>query len=311
MRILWLMLAFAGVMGLAACGGDDKGSGTGDGNGGETVTAKLPEKLIVTAIPDDADEGRMRENFGYIAKLWQEATGIPCEYVHVQDYQASVVALATGNAHISWFGAVTTAQAYMQMGDDMVVIGCRDIDKTFISYYIGNAAKGIPKVNDLKELGTLAKQNGWTLTFGSKNSTSSHMMPRSFFQQQYGDTPENAFSNVAYSGKHEIVLAKVASGEFDVGALGQPPYDRASEEEKARAPVIYTTPTFTNYCFAARADLGEELLNKLRQTLLTAHETEEGKKILGYLGASKYIAADMSEWMGYVDLIKSGVDIGS
>lgn len=308
-RFLFLALAMASIVGVASCGGG--GNDANKSNSGSAAKpVKVPEKIIVTAIPDDADEGRMRENFGYIAKLWQDATGIPCEYVHVQDYPASVTALATGNAHVAWFGAVTTAQAYMKMKDDLVIVGCRDIDKTFISYYIGNAEAGVPKVKDLKELSTLAKEKGWNLTYGAKNSTSSHMMPRSFFVQQAGGKPEDFFKSVAYSGKHEIVAAKVANGEFHVGALGQPPYDRLSEEEKKKAPIIYTTPTFTNYCFAARSEMGPEIIKKLKDALFKAHETEEGKKALGYLKAKKFIDADMKEWMGYVDLIESGVDIG-
>jgi phosphonate transport system substrate-binding protein len=316
-RILSAMLAVVVMAGLVACGGGDANNANGNTpadnqseNQPDKPAPKIPEKIIVTAIPDDSDEGRMRENFGYIAKLFEKETGIPCEYMHVQDYAASVTALATGNAHVAWFGAVTVAQAYLKMEDDLVIVGCRDIDKTFISYYIGNAEAGVPKVKDLAELAKLAKDNGWTLTYGSKSSTSSHMMPRSFFTQQAKMKPEEAFKAVAYSGKHEIVAAKVASGEFHVGALGQPPYDRLSDEDKAKAPIIYTTPTFMNYCFAARADMGDELVGKLRKALLNAHETEEGKKNLSYLKAKKYVEANMDEWMSYVDLLESGVDIG-
>lgn len=320
-----LLLATAGVVFFAACGGagnnapvdkdkpaTDKGDkDKGGGNGAKTdKPAKIPQKIVLTAIPDDADEGRMRENFGYIAKLFEKETGIPCEYMHVQDYAASVTALATGNAHVAWFGAVTTGQAYLKMKNELVILGCRDIDKTFISYYIGNRDAGVPKVKDLAELAKLAKEKGWTLTYGSKNSTSSHMMPRKFFMDQAKMSPEDAFKSVAYSGKHEIVASKVASGEFHVGALGQPPYDRLSDDEKARAPIIYTTPTYMNYCFAARAEMGKELIDKLKKALLKAHETEEGKKNLAYLKAKKYVEANMDEWMPYVELLQSGIDIG-
>lgn len=299
-----LSLSLVGALALTACGG-----GGDEADPAETSAVSSPEKIIITAIPDDNAEN-MRENFGLIATVIENATGIPTEYVHVQNYQASVSALATGQAHLSWFGAVTTAQAYMQMKDEMEIVACRDIDKTFVSYFIGNAEAGIPTVGSLKELAEHPGAGEWTFTFGSNGSTSSHMMPRSFFTEQSGKSPEDVFRTVAYSGSHDVVLEKVANGEFQVGALGQPPYDRASDEQKAKAPIIYTTPTFTNYCFAGRSDLGEELIGKIREALLQLHETEEGKVALGYLGAEKFIEADMSEWMGYVELIESGVDIG-
>lgn len=299
---VYLLLAAAGLCLLGACDRDR-------GPVPPPTEKARPSKIVITAIPDDNAEN-MREFFGLVAGRIEKETGIPAEYVHVDNYAASVTALATGQAHLSWFGAVTTAQAYMQMRDNLTVVAARDIDKEFVSYFIANAALEIPPVQSLEELAQLAAERGWTFTFGSKSSTSSHLMPRSFFTEQSGRTPENVFRTVAFSGSHDVVLQKVANGEFHLGALGRPPYDRASAEDKARAPVIYTTPKFTNYCFAARSDLGEELIGRIRSVLLNLHETPEGEKILGYLKAGRFVEADMSEWKGYVQLIESGVDIG-
>ncbi len=298
-RLLFFTLTLSLALGLAAC---DRGAKTP----GE---AKLPQKLIMTAIPDDNAEN-MREFFGLIARHIEQETGIPVEYVHVENYAATVTALATGQAHLAWFGAVTTAQAYTQMKDQLVVLAARDIDKEFISYFIANPAANIGPVADLKELAEKAKDAGLTFTFGSKSSTSSHLMPRSYFSDQSGQAPEAVFRTVAYSGSHDVVLQKVANGEFHIGALGQPPYDRASAELQAKAPIIYTTPKFTNYCFATRRDLGEETIGKIRAALLTLHQSPEGQKALGYLKSKKFVEADISEWMGYVQLLESGVDIG-
>jgi phosphonate transport system substrate-binding protein len=271
--------------------------------------SERPSKLVMTAIPDDSAEN-MREFFGFIAQHIENTVGIPTEYVHVANYAATVTALATGQAHLAWFGAVTTAQAYLVMGDELEVIAARDIDKEFISYFIANADAGIPKVDNLKELAELAKRNNWTFTFGSKSSTSSHMMPRSFFIEQTGKNPEEFFRTIAYSGSHDVVLQKVANGEFHLGALGQPPYDRASDDLKLRAPIIYTTPKFTNYNFSTRKSVGPELIAEFHAALLSLHESPEGRQSLGYLKSRQFVDADISEWMGYVDLIKSGVDIG-
>ncbi len=281
----------------------------GNKQGVESSAVKPPNKLIMTAIPDDSAEN-MREFFGLIAKHIENSVGIPVEYVHVANYAASVTALATGQAHLAWFGAVTTAQAYIMMRDELEVVACRDIDKEFIGYFIANADAGIPPVTDLKDLADLAQGKNWTFTFGSKSSTSSHLMPRSFFTEQSGKKPEQVFSLVAYSGSHDVVLQKVANGEFHLGALGQPPYDRASDDIKAKAPIIYTTPKFTNYNFSTRKSLGEDLIEQIHASLLALHETPEGQKALGYLGAEKFVDADISEWMGYVGLIEAGVDIG-
>ena len=278
---------------------------------GAVAAAERPEKLIITAIPDDGDADRMRENFGALAKYLGERVGIPVEYMHVENYAASVTALATGRAHIAWLGAVTVAQARIVMGDELTVLGCRDIDKGFVSYFIANPATGIDNVADLGELAKAAEGRDWSFTFGSKSSTSGHLMPRSFFQEEAGVAPEKVFRTVAYSGSHDVTMRMVGDGTHQVGALNYASWDKGSDELKARAPVIYTTPEYTNYALTARADLGENLLNELRTALLTLGESDDnGKKVLEYLKAGRFIEADISEWQGYVDLLQSGIDIG-
>ena len=272
---------------------------------------QAPAKLVITAIPDDGDADRMRENFGALARYLGNAAGIPVEYMHVENYAASVTALATGRAHIAWLGAVTVAQARMQMGDGVTILGCRDIDKGFVSYFIANPSTGLGTVTDLGQLASAAQGKGWSFTFGSKSSTSGHMMPRKFFMDQSGTAPEKVFRSVAYSGSHDVVMQMVADGTHQVGALNYASWDKATDDLKARAPIIYKTPPYTNYALSARADLGPELLAKLRTALLALDgSTPEGAAVLKYLKAGKFIEADIGEWQGYVDLLESGIDIG-
>lgn len=270
-----------------------------------------PQRLIITAIPDDGDADRMRENFGALAAHLANAVNIPSEYMHVENYAASVTALATGRAHVAWLGAVTTAQAMMQMGEEnLVVLGTRDIDKGFVAYYIAHHAAGIEPVADLSELARLAQGRNWTFTFGSRSSTSGHLMPRKFFTEQAGQPPERVFRTVAYSGSHDVVMQMVANGTYTLGGMNYASWDSASETLQQQAPVIYRSPEFTNYALVARADLGPALIAELRAALLATGDTPEGRQLLDYLKAGEFIEADLSEWFDYRDLLESGIDIG-
>lgn len=270
-----------------------------------------PSKLVITAIPDDGDADRMRENFGVLARYLGDQVGIPVEYVHVENYAASVTALATGRAHIAWLGAVTLAQAHMQMNDQLRVLACRDIDKGFVSYFVAHPDTGLHTVADLGELAQHAEGKGWNFTFGSKSSTSGHLMPRQYFTEQTGRAPERVFRTVAYSGSHDVTMRMVADGTHQVGAMNYATWDKADDALKAAAPIVYRTPPFTNYALTARADLGDELLGKLRSALFALdRESEKGRALLGYLKAERFIEADLSEWAPYRELLESGVDIG-
>jgi phosphonate transport system substrate-binding protein len=87
-------------------------------------------------------------------------------------------------------------------------------------------------------------------------------------------------------------------------------WDKASEDLQRQAPVVYKTPEFTNYALVARADLGPELIAELRAALLDTGSTPEGRQILDYLKAGKFIEADLSEWFDYRDLLESGIGVG-
>ena len=297
------MIAVAGIFAVASCGPANNATGGNSASGGKT-----PEKLIITAIPDD-NADKLKEHFGNIAKYLEGKIGMPVEYMHVENYAASVTAIANGQAHMSWMGGVTTVQADQQTEGGVEIVCCRDIDKKFKTYFIGNKEAGARKVDDLKMLAEVAK--GKDFTFGSKGSTSGHLMPRFFFTEQSGKKPEDVFGKVAYSGSHDKTLAQVADGTFTVGALNFATYDKASDDLKAKAPIIYTTPTFVDYSFVARKDLGEELIGKIRKAMLELDpNSDEGKKILGFMKAGKFVEAEMKDWDGIRNVMESGVDIG-
>lgn len=304
-RFLLLTLAMAGILGMAACGGGNAANGS-TGNAGKKI-----DKLIITAIPDENSDA-FKGHFGNIAKYIESKIGIPCEYMHVENYAAAVTALANGQAHMSWMGGVTTVQSDMQTKGNAVVVACRDTDKKFVSYFIASKDSGIGEVKDLKALADAAA--GKSFTFGSKGSTSGHLMPRHFFTTQAGKKPEDAFKSVSYSGSHDKSLEQVASGTHDVGALNYAVYDRITKEKpelKDKARVIYKTPEYVDYCFVAHKDLGDELIAKIRAALVGLDPaSEEGKTILGYWKAGKMVEADMSEWAGIKAVMEAGVDIG-
>lgn len=307
-RTILMLLATAGVMFFAACGGSGGNNTPADkGDGG----GKKIEKLIITAIPDD-NADKMKDVLGDLAKYLEGKIGIPCEYMHVENYAASVTAFATGKAHLAWFGGVTTVQSDIQSKGKSEVVVCRDIDKRFVTYFIAGKDSGIREVKDLKELADKAKDKKFT--FGSKGSTSGHLMPRHYFTTQAGKPPEDVFgkNNIGYSGSHDKTLAAVADGTFTLGALNFASYDKASAELREKAPVIYKTPSYVDYSFCAHQDIGSELIGKIRKALLELDKNSEpGKKILGYFKAEKYVEADMKEWDGIRKVMESGVDIGT
>jgi phosphonate transport system substrate-binding protein len=291
---------------LAAGCGDDKGSPGGTPAG----EVRKVERIRVSTIPD-SDATTLETRFKLVSDWLSKKVGVPIEYTPVKDYAASVTGIATGRIDMVWFGGVTAVQADMKAGGGVLeFIACRDIDRRFKTYYVATKGLGIAPVTSLADLA--AKAGGKKLTFGSKSSTSGHVMPRHFFVTQAGKRPEEVFASVGYSGSHDVTLRQVANGDVDLGALNYTNYERADTGLKEKAPIVYTTPEYVDYVWVARKDLGADLIEKIRDAFVSLDPAKpDEKKILDEFKAGRFEAAEKAWWDGIRKVIEAGVDVGA
>ena len=85
----------------------------------------------------------------------------------------------------------------------------RDVDSRFTSVLVV-AGEGFKTFEELQ---------GKRFSFGSKLSTSGHLMPRHFLQVERGVTPEKYFRSILYSEKHDRTAYWVRDGEVDAGVV--------------------------------------------------------------------------------------------
>ena len=227
----------------------------------------------------------------------------------VPDYTGAVVALAGNQIDIAWLGGVTSIKAQEQSQNNVTFVACRQKDLQFKSYFIANAevmkTKGIEAKDNLKALAESFKKSSFT--FGSKSSTSGHIMPR-FFLAEAGLSPEQCFAskpNYQLKGGHSATLKAVSSGLVDLGALNYSTWDKADAETKAKAPIIFETPSYVDYCMLAHTRLGDELIGKLRTafTKLDPNNADDAK-VLEAFSASKFVAAKSKDWDGIRKVLK-------
>src|SRR4030095_3332405 len=219
------------------------------------------------------------------------------------DYTATVNGLVANKLDLVWYGGLTAVETMDAAKSDAVLLACRDVDRAFKTSFIANkdaiAAGKVKPVDKLEDLKAMLK--GVSFTFGDKMSTSGHLMPRHFLVQA-GIDPEKDFkSPAAYrlSGGHASTLQAVISGEVDVGALNFVYYDKAKPEEKAAAPILYTTPQYVDYCWIGHARLGADVLKKIKAPLRPLDAKKEADKaVLDGWGAGKFVSADKQQWDG-------------
>lgn len=262
-----------------------------------------PAVLRMSFIPDNK-VGALEKVADKIAAYLKDATGMEVKYEKAADYQACVNGLAANKLDLVWFGGVTYCQAMERTEGKAVLVACRDIDLHFKSYVIANKALvdsgKVKKLDKLEDLKPLLKD--YTFSFGAKDSTSGHIMPRHFLVAA-GINPEKDMKGgpqFQLQGGHGATLKAVQGGQVDLGVLNYTVWDgQKTDEEKAKAPIIFTTPEYVDYCFAAHERLGKDTIEKLKKALVALDPKKpEQKEVLDAWSCKAFVAADPKMWDG-------------
>lgn len=248
-------------------------------------------ELRVSAIPD-ADPTKLLATFEPLASYLSQAVGVKVVFTPVAKYELVVEALVAKRLELAWLGGYTSVQAVRQSQGNVTRIAMRAEDARFRSVFIAGTATSATQLADLK---------GRTFAFGANASTSGHLMPRHFLVQQ-GLVPEEFLGRIAYSGAHDKTAKLVESGAAEAGAMNALTWERMvknAEVDATKVGVIWTTPEYVDYCWAARRDLPTGMLEKLRMALLALDPAvPEHQAMLAAHAASRYIEAGDAQWDG-------------
>ena len=260
--------------------------------------------LVFTGIPDQ-DESRLVERFGKVAQYLEGQLGVPVRYVPVKSYPAAVTAFTNGQVQLAWFGGFTGVQARKAVpGSQAIAQGAEDA--AFRFYLIAHAATGLTRAAEFPK--AIA---GKTFTFGARASTSGRLMPEYRIREAFpGQTPEQVFSRVGFSGDHSRTIQLVQSGAFEVGAVDFSVWNldgKAGKVDPKAVSVIWESPPFPDYQWTLRADVdktyGEGFTEKLRAALVGVTDPA----ILEPFGRSKFIPVTNA---AYAPLIEVGKATG-
>ena len=279
MKVITLVMA---SLALAACSAPSPTPGHPGAAAGLDV-------IRVTGIPDENPTELQRRNAPLVNYL-SASLGRPVSYVPVTDYGAAVQALAAGQVDFAWLGGFTHVQARNLSG--AIPLTMRAIDREFQSVFIAHTGSGVTKVEDIK---------GKTMAFGSKSSTSGHLMPRHFLIQNFSiDPTKDLAGEPVFSGAHDATAKIVESGKVAAGALNKKVWDRLIAQGKVdttRVKVIWTTPGYVDYVWTARKGISAELQEKFKQAFLALDNKEEKHRtVLALQDATRFVNASPADF---------------
>jgi phosphonate transport system substrate-binding protein len=270
---------------LLACGSETVPSPSASANGSAS-----PAKVIrVSAIPDE-NPTELQRKYKPLVDFLEKALGAKVKYLPVTDYGAAVSALASGKIDFAWLGGFTHVQARHQT--EVVPLCMRAIDREFKSVFVASVDSGIEKVEDIK---------GKKFAFGSKSSTSGHLMPRHFLISQFSFNPDKDFDGAPlFSGSHDATIKMVETGKVDAGAANSLVWARLQKQKKvdtSKVKVVWTTPGYVDYVWTARKALSADVRKKFLDAFLALDESKpEDKKVLDLQDAKKFVAAKADDF---------------
>ena len=144
----------------------------------------LPSVLRIGVLPDE-NPVLLKQRYTRLVNYLSEATGVPCELVIPKDYDELLSLFLKKEIDLAYFGGFTFIQAHEKV--QAVPLVMRGIDMKFQSYILVNKKLNINKLEELK---------GHSFAFGSRLSTSGHLMPRYYLIDKNID-PEQLFPSLA------------------------------------------------------------------------------------------------------------------
>jgi phosphonate transport system substrate-binding protein len=278
----WLtgIILFMLVFSLAACGQNKEKANVEKEENKETKTEEI---FKIGAIPDQ-NAAFLQTGMAAVAKQLSEETGMKVEFVPSVDYAALVTGFQRGEIHLAWFGGLTSVQARNLVPDAESIVQ-RPRDAEFKSVFITQEGSGISTLADLK---------GKSFTFGSESSTSGHLMPRYFLNEEGIDANTDFNGKPNFSGSHDTTYKLIESGSFQAGALNISVWEAAVKEGKvdtSKVKVFYTTPDYYDYNWTINSNVeevfGKEAKQKVKDSLLSM--PGDSKEIADLFQTDKFI----------------------
>lgn len=244
--------------------------------------------LRIGLLPDENEED-LRRRYTPLFEYLSEETGIPYQLTIPPTYGDLVNRFGEGEIDLAYFGGFTFVKA--SMVHSAVPLVMRDVDTRFTSVFLVRGDRPAKTFFDL---------TGMRFGFGSRLSTSGHLMPRFFLQTERNIIPEQYFDVVRYSGKHDRTAYWVRDGEVDVGVANSAIIRKMLADGRlgpTEVQILWETPPFPGYVWAVYPNVGETETEKIRQAFLKLSRADPTHAaILAGVNAGGFLPASMRDF---------------
>jgi phosphonate transport system substrate-binding protein len=260
-------------------------------------------KELRVGVEPDQNSDALRRRYAPLIDYLAAQTGLPTRLVIPANYDEAVRLIGEGEVDIANIGGLSFVTAESRYNSDALVM--REIDTRFTTWFVTRPGAGQASLTDFR---------GKSLSFGSRLSTSGHLMPRYFLRQIWKIEPEDYFTEIRYSPAHDQTVQQVVNGAVDLGAVNSAIVRKMIHDGRL-APgdirVLWQTPPYPDYVWTVREGLGEAERTRLRDAFMRLDYLDPADNaILASLDARAFLPADPGAF-DILGEIAAGLDLGT
>ena len=230
-----------------------------------------------------------------LMEILSEELNVNIEFVHKKTF--SEMQKAYINQEID-FGIVNAFSFLRILPYDAVIpIAARRIEnsKKYQSYFFARKESGIRSIQDLK---------GKVVALGDPYSTSSYLIPRQVFKDG-GLIPKTDFSETIIITKQDSLILSVLNRTADAGVCASFIYNEQAEDIRAGLYVFDRSVFFPLGPFVVNKNLDQELIENIREILITLAESERGLHALDSAEIEGFVPVNISDYDDLIEIMNT------
>ncbi len=253
----------------------------------EGLQDRRTEIIKIGVLPDQNKEVLVKK-YNPLINYLAERTGQRVELIIPDSYADLLEKFIQNDIDLANFGAYTYLRAWMKVNAQPLV--SRDIDSHFTSIIIVPADSPADNLQDLKDM---------RFAFGSRLSTSGHLMPRYYFEKQNIDV-EKYFSEVIYSDNHDETISLVRDKKIGAGVINAAIFKQllgSGRIAKDQVKIIWESPGYQNYVWATQDTLSQDIKRSLRNAFMGLTQIDhQHQDILNRLDAAYFTPVSQKDF---------------
>jgi len=222
-----------------------------------------------------------RDFLRYISKK----IGAKVEYVDREGYAEINDLLKNGDLDAAFVCSGPYVDGHAQFGLELLAAPQAYGATVYYSYII------VPKESTF---GAFADLRGTRFAFTDPLSNTGKLVP-TYMLARMNETPESFFKEFVFTNSHDTSIKAVAQGVVDAAAVDSLIWEylnAANPEFTGKTRILLKSPPYAIPPLVVPRDLAPELKEKLRQTVLNAHNDPEGREILRKMRIDRFVVIE-------------------